>query len=138
MFLVHDLEQIRFNVFIYISFYIVLGMHKKSMEAAECLQKEDETAENDRNDTHDISRTDGRNERTDSREKQEFCTESIAVLRAKAQEHNAKLTQNISDRDQRDTIQCSHSDTLLCRRLDESVYRNSFEETHSDMEIRVV
>ena len=120
-------------------------MHKKSMEAAECLQQDDETVEIDQNEHrehrehhehHDILTSEGRTEdRTHSREKQEFCSESIAVLRAKAQEHNAKITQNITERDVRDPVL---TNDLLCRRLDENVYRTSFEDSHSDVEIRVV
>lgn len=122
------------------------------MEAADCLKNDDESTDKEGSDFRDISRLEGRNEdrtTTDSREKQEFCSESIAVLRAKAQEHNAKLTQTVSDRDhreaaqfnhpnQRDDVKCSHSDNLICRRVDDSIFRNSFEETHSEMEIRVV
>ena len=121
------------------------------MEAADCLKDSDEMTESDIIEGPRIEV--GNEERTncDSREKQEFCTESIAALRAKAQEHNAKMTQNISDRDQRDAAKINHPDhrdgvnsgqpdkNLHCRRLDETMYRrNSFEDTHSDVEIRVV
>ena len=129
-------------------FSFIKGMHKKSMEAAECLQQDDETVEIDQNEHrehrehhehhehHDILTSESRTEdRTHSREKQEFCSESIAVLRAKAQEHNAKITQNITDRDVRDPVL---TNDLLCRRLDENVYRTSFEDSHLDVEIRVV
>ena len=127
-------------------------MHKKSMEAAECLKDSDDMTDSDVNDGPRIDVL-ARDDRTkcDSREKQEFCTESIAALRAKAQEHNAKLTQNISDRDQRDVVTMNQQDrrdavnnqseeSLHSRRhsLEESMYRGSYEDTHSDMEIRVV
>ena len=120
------------------------------MEAAECLKDSDEMGDSDINDGPRMEALIEERTKCDSREKQEFCTESIAALRAKAQEHNAKLTQNISDRDERGAVTISHQDhrdavnssqpdeNLHCRRLDESMYRSSYEDTHSDMEIRVV
>ena len=49
-------------------------MHKKSIEAAEKLKAEDDVSDEN-----------------DNRDKDEFRTESIASLRAKAQVHSAKV-----------------------------------------------
>lgn len=58
---------------------LVLGMHKKSLEASKKIREEEEDC---------VDNTDNKN--TD------FRSESIAQLRAKAQEHNARLLQALN------------------------------------------
>lgn len=55
-------------------------MHKKSLEAAEKLKAEDDIGDD-----------------KDSRDKDEFRSESIASLRAKAQVHSAKVMEALGD-----------------------------------------
>ncbi|KAK3092389.1 hypothetical protein FSP39_002227 [Pinctada imbricata] len=63
------------------------GMHKKSLEAAEKLK--------------DVKEDDGASDTSspDSKNKEDRRSESIATLRAKAQEHSAKYVSEDSDRD---------------------------------------
>jgi homeobox protein 2 len=64
----------------------LVGMHKKSMEAAEKMKSPDF------DDQDSCKGIDECNDSKDtSKAKEDFKSESIAVLRAKAQEHNAKV-----------------------------------------------
>lgn len=55
-------------------------MHKKSIEASQKLQEEDEDP----------------NEAKDGKDKEEIRSESIATLRAKAQQHSAKVMEALT------------------------------------------
>ncbi|KAL5008073.1 hypothetical protein ScPMuIL_013654 [Solemya velum] len=67
----------------------LLSMHKKSIEAAEKLKEVDDS---DSSETH-MKPDSGK----DVRDKEELRSESIATLRAKAQEHSAKIIKDITD-----------------------------------------
>ncbi|CAE1316544.1 VSX2 [Acanthosepion pharaonis] len=70
----------------------LLSMHKKSLEAAEKLKEVEEAS--------DDNKTDGNNPSSQpTKDKEELRSESIAVLRAKAQEHSARLKRDIQDKD---------------------------------------
>lgn len=64
-------------------------MHKKSLEASKKIREEE-----------------SREEVSESRD---FRSESIAQLRAKAQEHNAKLLQALNKSDQEKHSECSNN-----------------------------
>lgn len=70
----------------------LLSMHKKSLEAAEKLKEVEEAS--------DDNKTEGNNPSSQpTKDKEELRSESIAVLRAKAQEHSARLKRDIQDKD---------------------------------------
>ena len=62
--------------------YFTSGMHKKSLEASKKIREEEGC--------------------TDRTENKDFRSESIAQLRAKAQEHNAKLLQTLNKSEQQE------------------------------------
>ncbi|XP_078001245.1 LOW QUALITY PROTEIN: visual system homeobox 2-like [Glandiceps talaboti] len=73
----------------------LLGMHKKSMEAAQKLREQEEDSklreqEEDSNDNGDL---DSENSVSVDRDPEELRSNSIAILRAKAQEHSVKILQ---------------------------------------------
>ena len=69
------------------------GMHKKSLEAAEKLKEAEEASGDD-------NKNEGSNPNNQpTKDKEELRSESIAVLRAKAQEHSARLKRDIQDKD---------------------------------------
>ena len=73
----------------------VVGMHRKSMEAAHTLSndilKEHEDEENTRTSMTDENESADRKPKIVDDTKDDFRSNSIAALRAKAQEHSAKL-----------------------------------------------
>ncbi|GAB1609871.1 visual system homeobox 2-like [Argonauta hians] len=70
----------------------LLSMHKKSLEAAEKLKDVDDISDDNKNES-----SNGSSQPT--RDKEELRSESIAVLRAKAQEHSARLKRDIQDKE---------------------------------------
>jgi hypothetical protein len=80
------------------------GMHKKSVEAAEKFNDDDDSGPE--------------GETRDQRDKDELRSESIAILRAKAQEHSAKLVHDAPE---------THADQDSLRRKCD-LYKSRFEE----------
>ncbi|CAI9724984.1 visual system homeobox 2-like [Octopus vulgaris] len=75
----------------------LLSMHKKSLEAAEKLKDVDDVSDDNKNES-----SNGSSQPT--RDKEELRSESIAVLRAKAQEHSARLKRDIQDKELGDIL----------------------------------
>ncbi|KAJ8309279.1 hypothetical protein KUTeg_014153 [Tegillarca granosa] len=91
----------------------LLSMHKKSMEAAEKLKSDDEDTDIDP---------------SELRDKEEIRSESIASLRAKAQEHSAKFTHD-TIRDLNKNINDNFK-----RKIDNDIYKSRFKEPDRDDE----
>ncbi|XP_060075473.1 visual system homeobox 2-like [Ylistrum balloti] len=103
--------------------WLLTGMHKKSIEAAAKLQEEDEDpVEKDTMDVRD-------------RDREEIRSESIASLRAKAQEHSAKFIHENQERPDSCSNSPSPSDNYKSR-FEEPRIDN--ENSHSQEEIDVV
>ncbi|XP_036359363.1 visual system homeobox 2-like [Octopus sinensis] len=87
----------------------LLSMHKKSLEAAEKLKDVDDVSDDNKNES-----SNGSSQPT--RDKEELRSESIAVLRAKAQEHSARLKRDIQDKELGINIGQSANDCFTERR----------------------
>ena len=62
---------------VFLVLFIIIGMHKKSIEASHKLQEEEDVEKDNKN--------------MQPRDRDEIRSESIATLRAKAQQHSAKV-----------------------------------------------
>ena len=113
-------------------------MHKKSVEASESLKGDDSMYDGEHSDTGDEHTTCLTANTNNTRDKQDLRSESIAVLRAKALEHNARI---IHPDSRSHNLHDSHVTSMRHEELvnkDNINYKSKFEEPGSEVELTVV